>query len=274
MKISLFIIAILLLSLNISGQIKGLQFGISGGYSKGIMKNSVETFINTKLENDEYFNQNLKFSLGQNIDIGTNINYLFFNKIGISLLYKYNFNSKVVFTEINAIAGVTENNERELSAKRHSIIPTIIINTDFEKLNSFFRIGASFNSTKQVLKETISVYPNTTVYIWDYSGKSGVGFYSEIGLTYNFTDKISGVFGVSFEAYNYIPNSSQITETIINDKSYPDSDRLTIDKKKQFNEWISYQYSQNPDIDNPLQLPKQTFTYNNIGLNIGIIYKL
>jgi len=274
MRITLFIIVMLLISSNSFGQVEGLQFGLSGGYSKGIMKNSVETFINTKLEDDEYFTQNLKFSLGENINFGANINYLFFNKIGISLLYKYNFNSKVVFNEINAIAGVIENNERELSAKRHSIIPTIIINTDFEKLNSFFRIGASFNITKQILTETINVDPNTTIYIWDYTGKGGVGFYSELGLTYNFTKKISGILGVSFETYNYIPDFSEITETIINGRSNPNSGRLTIDSKKEFSEWISYQYSQNPDINNPLKLPQQTFTYNNIGLNIGIIYKL
>ncbi len=274
MKTSLSIILLLLFSSNIFSQTKGLQFGLSGGYSKGIMKNSVETFINTKLEDNEYISQNLKFSLGENINFGANIDYLFLNKIGFSILYKYNLNSKVLFTEINAIAGVVENNERELSAKRHSFIPTIILSTDFEKINSFFRIGASFNSTKQILTETISVDPNTTVYIWDYSGKSGIGFYSEIGLTYNFTNKISAAIGFSFEAYNYVPDNSQITETIINGKSFKDNSGLPIDSKKEFKDWISNQYSQNPDVEKALQLPKQTFTYNNIALNIGLIYKL
>lgn len=272
MKKVIYLIIISLTSLSLKAQLDGLQVGLSGGYSIGVMGNSIETLINYKTEDNTYYSQNMKFTLGQAPYFMVNIDYLYKNMIGLSFAYKYNFNSQIVFNKVSSIAGVDKNEETIISSKRSSFIPALRLNTDFEKINAFIKIGPSFNSIKQEKKETITVKNKNTEYFWRYAGKSGMGFYGEIGVIYDFTKNISASINVSFEAYNYSPEFNHLVSMKQNDSLQNIKKLLPIEKEVEFQEWLPGQYAQNPDPKKPLQLPRQTFIYNNIGFMLGVFY--
>ena len=248
-----------------------LSFG--GSYGFGVFENSVETFVNTKQENNAYLSENKKFSLGAGLGIYANAMYHFQDNFGLGIGVNKHFNTDVEFIEINAVSGVIAENTRILSSKRFSIRPMIQVNTDFEKFNTYIQLGVSFNMNKQSLNETIIVDTMETKLFWDYEGKTSLGFFTQLGLNYNFSEKLSMILGLTLDAFQYTPSHNYLQKMTHNGNNVSIYGLPEIFKSVEFLDWVSDQYSQYPDPDKPLKSPKQTFIYHSLSLSLGLSYR-
>ena len=273
-QLKFYIVSLFLILIIKSGYSQGYASAELGlAYGSGIFKNSVETFVNTKFEETTYFSENKKFSLGSGFRVYANGFYHFQENIAIGLGIMKNFNQDVEFMEVNAVSGIVSENTRTLSASRLSFRPMIQLNTDFDKLNVFLQLGFSFNSTKQKLHESISISNKKTEYFWEYSGTSGMGYFTSLGLSYKLNKEIGVNFGISLDNYQYSPSNNYLKKLTEDGINMPLADLKEIDKTVTFSDWVSDQYSQNPDLEKPLELPKQTFVYNSISIFLGLSYQ-
>ena len=249
------------------------SLSVGGSYGFGIFENSVETFVNTKQEDNAYFSENKKFSLGGGLGVSANFIFHIQENFGFGLGITNHFNTEVEFVEINVVSGIISENTRVLSAKRFSFRPLLQVNTDFDLINTFVQIGVTFNATKQKLTETILVDTMETKLFWEYEGKSKMGFFAVWGLSYNLSDQLSINAGVSIEGFQYTPTHNYLQKMTKNSINVGISGLPEIYKSVEFIDWVSDQYSQYPDPNIPLQSPKQTFTYNNLAVFLNIAYR-
>ncbi len=272
-KIYLVVLFSIIIIKNSFGQDIPISISIGGAYGFATTKNSVETFVNTKMEDKAYFSENKKFSLGNGYAINGNIQYTFHKNMGFGLGFSYHFPKDVEFNEVNEVAGITAEKQRLLSAKRFTLLPALQLNTDFDKLNTYIRMGVSINFTTQKLHETIVVDTNKTQYFWEYSGESSkFGFYAQWGLSYSFNEHVSIEFNIAYEGYSYTPNKSNMVQAKFNNSNFGLDNFEEIEKSVVFEDWISDQYSQFPDADKPLSVPKQTFNYSSLSLGLTLNY--
>jgi len=262
----------ILLSLNSFSQSKvNISFG--GTYGFGIFKNSVETFINTKQEENKYFNENKKFSLGGGLGIYASTIYSIGENFGIGMGIHHHFNNEIEFIEVNSVSGIIAENTRTLSASRFSILPMVELKTNNKIINAFIQMGVSFNFTNQKLKESIAVNTSVTEYYWNYKGKSKLGFFTNLGLSYHLNSKLSLAIGIIIESYQYSPTSNTLERLTIDGDHVSIANLPEIEKSVEFVDWVADQYSQYPDPNKPLQSPKQSFIYNNASLFLGLSYR-
>ncbi len=274
MKKTLFTLLLTaLLPIVILAQKSPLSIGFNANYNFGIQNNSVETFVNTKIENNSTFVENKKFSLGQGPSIMGSLLFAVSDYTSIVVGFRYSFLAKTEFTTESVVGTVSALGTRNLSASRFGLIPALQLNTDNDKLNIYVRAGLSINFINQKLIDITQVDSVTIEETWEYKGKPRFGFYGGLGVQYNITKKVRITLGVEFESFTYVPSSASIEEYRRNNvASKPNY--LPIDSEIEFNDWVEDQYSQNPDPQEALQMPIQTFTYNNMGISVGIIYHL
>jgi len=245
---------------------------IGASYGFGVFKNSVETFVSSKQEGNGYLLQNKKFSLGGGLGVSASFIFHLHKNFGLGLAIQNHFNTSVEFIEINEVSGIISENTRTLSAKRLAFTPFIHINTDFEKINTFIELGVSFNSTKQKLDESIVVSNRETKQFWEYTGKSGMGFIASWGVSYKLNDNIAIKLGISMEGYQFTPEHNYLKKKTIDGNGVNLSSISEIEKSVDFTDWVSDQYSQYPDPNSALQLPKQTFAYHNLSAFLNVSY--
>ena len=270
-KHTLLIISLLLSLFGFGQSNFSLSFG--GSYGFGIFENSVETFVNTKQEDNAYISENKKFSLGGGLGAYAHLMYHFQDNFGLGFGVINHFNTEVEFIEINSVSGIISENTRTLSAKRFSLRPMIQLNTNFKTINTFVQVGVSFNLNKQELQETIVVDTFVTELYWEYEGKTNMGFFAVWGVSYNFSEKLAMNLGLTLEAFQYVPAHNYLQRMSKNGESSNISNLPEIEKSIDFLDWVSDQYSQYPDPDKPLQAPKQTFIYHNLSLSLGLCYR-
>jgi opacity protein-like surface antigen len=272
-----FIITTFLLFVIISKSVfaqTNTSFSLDAGYGVGILKNSVETFVNTTLIDDKYKSQDTKFSLGNGPSIFGVFTLNTNDNIGFNFGLKYSFLNKVEFNEVSSIGSVTLNKLKTLSANRFAIIPSFQINTDREKLNLFLRLGFSINFINQNLLESTDVDTNSYDIYWEYKAKPRLGVFSMWGISYLIKPKLTLSFAVSFDLVNYQPYYASVSKTVENGVVSKKPNLLPYESEIEFNEWVEDQYNQNPDVNKPLILPIQTFNYSNITFSFGVIFTL
>ena len=272
-KSYLFILISLLMVTKSQGQDLPFSISIGGGYGFGTSENSVETYVNTKVDGNTYFTENKKFSLGYGYSLNGTILYSFHENMGIGLGFNYHFPKDVEFNEINAVAGVISEKQRLLSAKRFSILPAFQLNTDFEKLNTYMQIGISINFTSQKLNEVITVDTNVTEYFWEYSGDSKFGFYAQCGISYTFSKHASINFSIAYEGYSFSPDENNMILAKYNGNNISLDSFDEIEKSVVYEDWVSDQYNQFPESSKPLSLPRQTFNYNSLTIGLALSYR-
>jgi hypothetical protein len=250
------------------------SFSLDAGYGVGIVKNSVESFVNTTLIDNTYKSQNTKFSLGNGPSIFGVFTLNTNDNIGFNLGFKYSFLNRVEFNEVSSIGSVTLNKLKTLSANRFAIIPSFQINTDREKLNLFLRFGFSVNFINQNLVESTNVDTNSYDVYWGYKAKPRLGVYSMWGISYFIKPKLAFNFAISFDLVSYQPYYASVSKTVENGVVSKKPNLLPYESEIEFNEWVEDQYNQNPDVNKPLSLPIQTFNYSNISFSFGIVFLL
>lgn len=261
-----------ILSINTSAQ-SYFSLGFGGSYGTGIFENSIETFINTKQEGNTFATENKKFTLGGGFGLFGQVQYHIQENLSFGIGFKNHFNNQVEFVEVNGVSGIISTTTRTVSAKRFSIRPSLQVNTAFDKFNTYLQMGVSFNNTHQKLKVLVEIDTLRMPEKWEYTGKSKLGFFATWGVSYHITEHILFKLGLSVEGYQYTPEHNYLREYFINSRKKPLSDKPEIEKSVDFVDWVSDQYNQYPDPDKPLQSPKQTFTYNNLSIELSLNYR-
>ena len=271
----LFVLFLLLNPVFLFAQLSGLPFGIGfhTGYAFEAGKNSVETYVNTKEDNNSYYSQNKKFSLGGGFTLGGAVTYALHENLGIYAAIMYHFPQDVYFEEYNSVVGVTSHKERFLSASRFSIFPAFQVNTAFDKLNTFMRVGISINFNQQKLREVITIDTTVTEYYWEYEGSSKLGYYGEWGANYLAGEHILIELSIAYEGFQFSPDANKMVSGNINGRAINLDNIPEIEKSVIYEDWVSDQYSQYPDPNEPLTLPEQTFSYNNLSINLRFYYR-
>jgi outer membrane protein W len=262
-----------IMALLFSGMHAQFSIGFQTGYAFQAGKNSVETYVNTKEDNSSYYTQNKKFSLGGGFQLGAALTYNFHENMGVYLGMLYHFPQDVLFEEYNSVVGITAHKERYLSASRFTMLPAFQVNTAFEKLNTFMRVGLSINFVNQQLYEKTTIDTNIYEYYWEYEGKSNLGFFGQWGASYKAGENVLVELSVAYEGFQFSPDKNTMVEAKVNSRNINLNKFPEIEKSVEFEEWVSDQYNQYPDADKPLILPKQNFSYHNISLNLSLVYR-
>jgi hypothetical protein len=261
-------------ALKSQAQSNQLSIGVETFYGFGLFNNSVETFTDGKLVDGSYKVQQKRFGLGVGPAVMANLSYRIVPYASINMGFRYSFLAKTDFTELSNIGAVTLEKTKKLSANRFALVPALQFNTDNDKLNAFMRLGMSLNFTNQKLLESSTLDSNKIDYYWEYKGKPNIGVVSVMGLQYQLKPKLIIAMSLAFEGLLYTPYYASIVR-IEESMPTPNRPKLNpIESELDFNEWGAKLYNQEPDPNQPLQLPEQSFNYSSLAISIGVVFKL
>ncbi|WP_394760169.1 outer membrane beta-barrel protein [Flavobacterium sp.] len=253
-----------------------MYFNINGGYS--FMSNS-STF---RFNNDKVFdsntqiavglssNENVKLSLGKGLNFGGTIGYQFHKNIGAEIGINYLISDKTTGSS-KYIDG--SNYNTSLSTKMFQIKPTVVLSTDFEKINPYVKIGAIIGLGK-IYMEGFGLDVTDTYYDkTEMNGGIAMGVTASFGLNYNIHKNFDIFSEASLNALNYTPKKGTLT-------AYTENgiDKLpTIPvrgKEYVYVDTTSYTSGGPIDDSKPRETMSTKYPFSSIGINIGIRYKL
>ncbi len=253
---------------------QSLVFDFNIGYSFGIMPNAVETFNNSKVEDDIYMIQNKKFSQGDGISPNLSLAYFFNENIGIELGFKYLHSRIDSFVEYTEVGSVMSSKTKKIFGSSTSLVPSVAFCNQWKKFELGGNLGVSINFAYQKLDEISIIDTITTIYKWRYDGKPSLGFYSKLFFGYRLNDKSSIDINLTVNHFNFAPATSEIYFISINDTKNNINSLNTIENSIEFVDWVFDEYSQNPDSSKPLQVPQQHFVYSSFFLGVTFRHTL
>lgn len=264
MIINRILLSIISVCLVLNMQAQSLFFDFNMGYSVGLMKSPVETFVNTTIEDDVYKIQNKKFSLGDGVSANISLTYFFTDNFGVDLAGRYFKSNLDSFVENTEIGTVISTKTKVLQASSFSVIPSFAFKNKWEKIEVGGNLGISVDAIFQKLDEITRIDGNVLTYKWKYHGKATFGIYSKLYLSYAMNE--SNFIGLDFVIHqiDFNPYSAEMYYINYNDRNLNINTLEPIENSIEFQDWVFDQYSQNPDPSKPLQLPKQTFSYGSI----------
>jgi hypothetical protein len=191
--------------------------------------------------------------------------------------YNYGYNYSDIMT--NKISGMML-----------QIVPAVVITPGLEKVNPYARIGLilgvapsvtiksngtySYSSYSQpenyYYKDTS--YTNTTVQKIKLSGGIAVGFTAAGGVDFNLGKNIDLYAELVYSGITYAPSKGKVTEWTENGIDQLILPTTTV-KEKEWTFEKDIHYYDNLSDFSPAKLPKVSFNFSNVELNIGVKFK-
>jgi len=250
---------------------KGAYAQFNFGYNQGINGKDTGAAYIYSLYNFTEVNATTKktelanVGLGKGIHIGADFGYMFNKNVGAELGISYLLGGKIS-TSQTYLSGNYGN--QETSSKMLQIKPTLVLAAGFEKINPYAKIGVVIGSGKITTEGTGKIGGNITNYTYEYSKGTPIGFQGSVGALYKLNSKI-GLFGeLTFINLSYAPKKGSLTKYTKNGvDQLPGLD--VDDKEIVFEDSISTGPN---DPNAPQKLLKEPFSFDSIGLNVGMRY--
>lgn len=265
---NLFILAILsnLVLNRVYGQ--GAFITMHTGY--GLKTSSQNYFYNYTEGENSYTEEQVNVSLGQGLDLGASIGYMFNEHIGTDLGISYLIGSKRTAHDIymDPYFG-NSTTDYSMYANMLRINPSIVISGGSRKLSPYAKFGILFGSGT-VKYEINAVEDNEVLSMkMKMNGGLSVGLTSGIGANLKINDKMA-LFG-EIQAINmsYSPTKGKLTElTEAGVDLLPEL--TTSEKETEFVDSHTFNYENPPSDSKPSQELKQKLPFGSVGFNLGI----
>ena len=253
---------------------KGFYTNINVGYNKGTasinyLHSLLLTSVNTTETNattTQY--EGVALTLGDGLTFGANLGYMFNKNIGFELGANYLMGSNIKSNSTSYTGSISN---RESSAKMLQIKPTLVFRAGYDKINPYAKIGLLIGSGKITSSENgKDASGNTSEQTRELSGGTSIGFHASLGALYKISDKISLFGELNLTSLEYAPKKMVVT--VFTQNGVDQLPTLTVnDKEIQFvDSFTDNSLPSNPN--EPDKILKVPFSFDSIGLNVGIQY--
>lgn len=210
----------------------------------------------------------VKTNLGQGINFGLNVGYMFNKNLGFELGANYLLGSEIN-SSTTSFSG--DYNKSSLVSKMLQIRPTVVLRGGFEKINPYAKVGMVIGSGKIINDQESGDGTDISISTLELSNGTPIGFHSSVGVLYQLNSKFS-VFGeLNLVSLEYAANKGKYTKYIENG-----TDILPLlsirDKEFEFIE-SELNASATPPSNQPRKLAKLPLSFNSFGLNFGLQYQ-
>jgi hypothetical protein len=164
----------------------------------------------------------------------------------------------------------------KLKGSMLQIVPGLVIAPVTEsKLRAYGRIGLIIGLMPSILEKGDLLFPyastvDNDVYTFKYHGGMAIGGQAAIGADFSLSDLLSLYAEIYFDALSYTPKKGEYTKYEVNGKDVL-PDFTTQDKEYEYVKDIS---GYNPSAGSPTQILRDSYPFNNAGLNLGVKIKL
>lgn len=282
MKNTITYIIAFLISSSLGAQGLYVKLNVGYGVPAGSQSNeeySNYTYIYTGGDYADETVERVKFSLGQGINIGGNVGWMFNSNFGVDLGLSYLAGGKTEITESELYDSwyySSSDIKRSLSASMFRFSPSFILVADMLKINPYARFGVVIGKGKVVMESTEDYYYDDSDFIEEYSeirtmelsdGLS-VGLTAGIGALYNIAGNIS-VFGeLSMINMTYAPERGNLVKFTRNGDDLL-GEVPTYEKEIIFVDKIDG-FDYEPQGDEPRKELKTNLPFGSFGLNLGV----
>ncbi len=208
-------------------------------------------------------------SLGKGINVDAAVGYNFTKNLAFEVEVSYLFGTKSKVTHEDIGESTTD---YSLKSRMLKLIPSIVLSTGSGTLEPYAKFGlvVGRGSFRHEMVRTDIGGGNSTE-VTKFKGSIAIGFSSEFGFMYNFSDNLSLFGGLNIISMSYSPKKAEIIESTDNgEDQLPNMDKR--DKEIEFMKSIDSGFY--PTADVPRQELKQKFPFSSIGFNIGLRIKL
>ena len=292
LKLKLILFLALLSSTTLFSQ--GFYVTAGGGYAftmngqrTGIGNEKSESTYNYQTNNSTSSStiESVSLSYGKGFNFNGALGYMFNEYVGIDLGFNYLFGGKTVtesyskHTEIlQSSNNVFENTNKTSNYSRmFRVIPSLIVTPNFDKINPYIKIGAvigfgSFyaESNRESLKN--GSHQSTSSYISKSNGGVAFGFNSALGVTYDFSERMSLFGEVNYIGMTYAPHKSIRTKWEVDGVDQLPNLPTNQKETEYVDELTQVQNSNNPD--EPTQQLFFSQPFNSLGFNVGVKFSL
>ena len=225
--------------------------------------------------------ESVNSSLGQGMNFGGVVGYMFNKNIGLELDLNYLMGNQVsiedkdTYTETDFTGSTTTSTENYLttiSSNQFQVTPTLVVSTGFDKFNPYAKFGfvMGFGKVVEDYENTASNYASSSM-TQEYSGGLALGFKGSFGAEYALNDKVALFSELNFTSLSYAPKKAEITKYEVDgvDELPNLSTRY---KETEFEKEYTNTYTngQPSDNDAPSKTTKINLPFNNVGLNLGV----
>ncbi len=260
---------------------QGLYVKIHAGYGMPSSTQNLEEYNNFSFmyEGDlgESYTERVNFSLGQGINLGGNVGFMFNANFGVELGLSYLVGGKVESRSLENFKSwynYINDTKMTTSASMLRISPSFILVADLIKINPYARFGAVIGKGK--ITQDVSDYfyddyygiqESTEERSYELTGGTSIGLTASIGALYNITGNISLYGEISMISMSYAPEKGKAIKATRNGEDYMDELPRYV-KEILFLDKLDENYE--PSQDEPDRRLKQNLPFGSFGLNVGI----
>ena len=210
-----------------------------------------------------------KLNLGDGFKAGLTVGYEVDKHIAVELGADYLW-SNTIHTNRTYQSSYYKN---DLKSNMLQLKPTLVLKAGFEKINPYTKIGMLIGTGKITKEENskyrlnlTDTYGNSTL---ELTGGIPIGFTASIGSTYKINDKIMLFGELNLQRLTYAPQKGKYTKYVVN--GVDKLPTMTI-SEKEF-EFVNTISEDEPIVNSqPSKMWNMPFSYNSIGINIGMQY--
>jgi opacity protein-like surface antigen len=277
-KIGLMLLVIILCAGSLSAQKYYARLGV--GVALGLSyydRTHQDQTITATTNNSVYKNS----SLGSGLNINLGGGYMFSKYIGVDLGLNEFIGFGVKTKLDRSVTGNSNTTDDKTKSSMFQVIPALVITPGLEgKINPYGRFGIilglmnrvkyEYNDVTEFLPEKATLIQNTEHSKETRKGGVALGFSVALGADYQLSEKLSLFGEIVMNGLTYAPTKGKYDEWTINGIDQIPI-RPTVDKEWEYKKEIDNNAVE--DQGSPNQVPKQSYTLTNVGINIGIKFR-
>ena len=276
-KMYLLVLAICMMAGTLNAQKSYIRLGVGGGV--GLKQYEGDTWVD---ETHTSTSDNLVIkSLGLGCGFNANLafGYMLSDYVGIELGVNEFIGLGNKVKSSSTSGSYDHSSDATFSGMMLQIVPAIIITPGLEKVNPYARLGMSvgilpsvvgkFNSTSTgggTLKSSSSSESKLKL-----SGGVALGFTAAGGIDFNLSKHFTFFGELVFNGITYAPAKGKYTKYTVDGV---DKLATMTTKDKEWTYEKKFDAAEVIPEDSPAKLPKSSFNFSNVELNIGIKFKL
>ena len=254
---------------------KGFYVSFNTGYNIGTGQPNTAAaytmqFVDATEPNSSTSTQEIpKINLGEGFNVGLNGGYLFNKNIGVELGLNYLISDKIN-TSRTSYTGDYRNNE--ISAKMLQIKPAIVFRGGYDKINPYAKLGMVIGSGKMITESEYKESGNVAKTTFELDEGLPIGFQGSLGALYKINDTFSLFGELDLISLTYSPKKGTYTKYDVNGADILSS--MSVQSKEfEFVDSFTTDTTSPPDSTQPGKSPAVPFSFNSIGLNVGVQYQ-
>ena len=246
------------------GQQLYLSFDAGYGTPVGSQKQILEHVTYTE---NGFNKENIDFSLGQGMQFGGSLGYMFNEKIGLEAEISYLVSQTVTARWTHE----DWNSTTALSARMLNFSPNIVVSTGTdEDISLYAKFGAVIGRGKITSVEN-EVYRGDSIYIKkELSGGLAIGMNAGLGVNFLLSDQVSFFGEIYSRNMSYSPKRGEVTGMLWNGEEQHTDGLEICDREIIFVDEIAHTYEGERDNSQPTEALSQKYPFGNLGLKIGL----